>query len=109
MAVSTKIEQERPDDGWHPARIIPTSGIGGGHEQERRATSALLAVMKAVPDFGAAIASKAPRLPSESKPAPEAPTAEPPDFSSPGEREVGEGQDPYSDDRESETQTAAEN
>lgn len=54
--MSTNTGQERPEDGWHPARIIPTSGIGGGHEQERRATSALLAVMKAV---GAAIAGKA--------------------------------------------------
>lgn len=51
---------------------------------------------------------KAPRLPSDSKPAPEAPTAEPPDFSSLGEREVGEGQDPYGDGRESEAQASAE-
>ena len=30
---------------WHEARLIPTSGISGADEQERRATSALLAVM----------------------------------------------------------------
>lgn len=59
VAVSAKAEGNRLEDGWHPARIIPTSGIGGGQEQERRATSALLAVMKAVPDFGAALAGKA--------------------------------------------------
>lgn len=36
---------------WHPARLIPTVGIKGQQEQERRATSALLAVMSAVPEF----------------------------------------------------------
>jgi hypothetical protein len=34
------------------ARLIPTSGINGADEQERRATSALLAVMSAVREFG---------------------------------------------------------
>lgn len=33
------------------ARLIPITGIKGDQEQERRATSALLAVMEAVPDF----------------------------------------------------------
>lgn len=37
---------------WHPARLIPTAGIKGTREQEQRATSALLAVMRAVPEFG---------------------------------------------------------
>ena len=37
---------------WHEARLIPTSGINGAEEQERRATSALLAVMTAVREFG---------------------------------------------------------
>ncbi|MCC5948230.1 MAG: hypothetical protein JJT89_07210 [Nitriliruptoraceae bacterium] len=37
---------------WHPARLIPTAGIKGAREQEQRATSALLSVMKAVPEFG---------------------------------------------------------
>jgi hypothetical protein len=33
-------------------QLIPTSGINGAEEQERRATSALLAVMSAVREFG---------------------------------------------------------
>lgn len=40
---------------WAPARLIPTAGIKGQEEQERRATSALLAVMRAVPEFGQAV------------------------------------------------------
>lgn len=43
------------EENWHAARLIPTSGINGAEEQERRATSALLAVMSAVREFGAAI------------------------------------------------------
>ncbi|WP_169079966.1 hypothetical protein [Microcella alkalica] len=41
-----------PEPAWNAARLIPTSGINGADEQERRATSALLAVMSAVRDFG---------------------------------------------------------
>ncbi|USQ78398.1 hypothetical protein NF556_12160 [Ornithinimicrobium faecis] len=37
---------------WHEARLIPTSGISGAEEQEQRATSALLAVLGAVREFG---------------------------------------------------------
>lgn len=40
------------EETWHQARLIPTSGINGAVEQERRATSALLAVMSAVREFG---------------------------------------------------------
>lgn len=40
---------------WHEARLIPTSGISGAEEQERRATSALLAVMSAVKEYGRAM------------------------------------------------------
>lgn len=40
---------------WHEARLIPVSGINGAEEQERRATSALLAVMGAVREFGRAL------------------------------------------------------
>jgi hypothetical protein len=40
------------EESWHEARLIPTSGISGADEQERRATSALLAVMTAVREFG---------------------------------------------------------
>lgn len=43
------------EETWHRARIIPTSGIGGAEEQERRATSALMAVMSVVPDFAKAL------------------------------------------------------
>ncbi|MCA1846102.1 MAG: stress response protein, partial [Actinobacteria bacterium] len=42
-------------DHWQPARLIPTSGISGLEEAERRATSALLAVMGAVKEFGLAM------------------------------------------------------
>lgn len=37
---------------WEPARLIPTTGISGAQEQETRATSALLAVVAAVDEFG---------------------------------------------------------
>ncbi len=40
---------------WEPARLVPVSGIRNAEEQERRATSALLAVLSAVDEFGAAI------------------------------------------------------
>lgn len=40
---------------WEPARLIPVSGIRSSEEQERRATSALLAVLSAVDEFGVAI------------------------------------------------------
>jgi hypothetical protein len=40
------------EDAWLAARLIPTSGINGAEEQERRATSAVLAVMGAVREFG---------------------------------------------------------
>ncbi|WP_338751545.1 hypothetical protein [Janibacter alittae] len=40
------------EETWHQARLIPTSGINGAEEQERRATSALLAVMSSVREFG---------------------------------------------------------
>ncbi|CAB4583264.1 MAG: stress response protein [Actinobacteria bacterium] len=40
------------DEQWQPARLIPTSGISGPDEQETRATSALLAVLPIVREFG---------------------------------------------------------
>lgn len=43
------------EQSWHEARLIPTSGISGADEQERRATSALLAVMGVVKEFGRAL------------------------------------------------------
>lgn len=43
------------EEALHAARLIPTSGINGAVEQERRAVSALLAVMGAVREFGRAV------------------------------------------------------
>jgi hypothetical protein len=40
---------------WERARLFPISGIGGADEQERRASSALLAVIQSVREFGRAI------------------------------------------------------
>ena len=42
---------------WERARLFPVSGIGGADEQERRASSALLAVIQSVREFGRAITS----------------------------------------------------
>ncbi len=42
---------------WSPARLIPSVGIRGQEEQEKRATSSLLAVIGAVPEFGTALLS----------------------------------------------------
>src|SRR5688572_22970119 len=52
--------QEVPlgEANWHAARLIPTSGISGAEEQERRATSATLAVLAPVKEFGKAITSQ---------------------------------------------------
>ncbi len=47
------IEMETPS--WEAARLIPVSGIRNSEEQEKRATSALLAVLFAVEEFGASI------------------------------------------------------
>lgn len=49
----TSEEVDQVDEkSWNAARLIPTSGINGAEEQERRATSALLAVMSSVKEFG---------------------------------------------------------
>lgn len=40
------------DDQWPIARLIPITSASGVEAQERRATSALLAVIAAVPEFG---------------------------------------------------------
>ncbi|MEJ7655739.1 MAG: hypothetical protein WKF33_01770 [Thermoleophilaceae bacterium] len=44
-----------PEEDWSVARLLPTTGIRGQEEQEKRATSCLLATMRAVPDFGRAL------------------------------------------------------
>lgn len=43
------------DDQWPAARLIPISSASGVEAQERRAASALLAVVSAVPEFGRAL------------------------------------------------------
>ena len=56
------------EETWHEARLIPTSGINGADEQERRATSALLAVISAVKEFGRALRSRSGHQPGPSRP-----------------------------------------
>lgn len=46
------------ENPWNAARLIPTSGINGAEEQERRATSALLAVMSSVKEYGRVVTSR---------------------------------------------------
>lgn len=56
MAVTALQVASAADRGaWHPARLIPTVGLRSQEEQEKRATSCLLAVMRGVPDFGHAL------------------------------------------------------
>jgi hypothetical protein len=43
------------EDSWPQARLIPVSGIAGAGEQQHRATSALLAVIGSVREFGRAV------------------------------------------------------
>jgi len=50
-----KVTPQLETEKWQPARLIPTAGIRGQEEQEKRATSCLLAVMHAVPEFGHAL------------------------------------------------------
>jgi hypothetical protein len=52
-------------DGWRHARLIPTFGTRTQQEQEKRATSCLLAVMHGVPEFGHALLTElgAPKSP----------------------------------------------
>jgi len=45
-------------EGWGHARLMPTFGIRTQQEQEKRATSCLLAVMHGVPEFGHALLSE---------------------------------------------------
>jgi hypothetical protein len=57
----------RPGEQWHHARLIPTYGVRSQEEQEKRATSCLLAVMHGVPEFAHALlkdlgAPKAPNV-----------------------------------------------
>ncbi len=43
------------EETWQAARLIPVSGLGGQDEKERRAASAMLAVLGAVKEFSRAI------------------------------------------------------
>ncbi|WP_028048642.1 TerD family protein [Cellulomonas sp. URHD0024] len=43
---------------WQAARLFSISGVGTAEEQEKRATSALLATMMAVPAFGRALTAR---------------------------------------------------
>ncbi|WP_459546183.1 TerD family protein [Nocardia sp. X0981] len=45
-------------DAWQPARLFSVAGIGAGDEQERRATSALVATMQAVRPFARALCAR---------------------------------------------------
>ncbi len=51
-------EKAEGREDWRRARLLPTVGLRGQEEQEQRATSSLLAVMHAVPDFGRALLSE---------------------------------------------------
>ena len=50
-----EVDVANAEQSWGAARLIPTSGINGPDEQERRGTSALLAVMESVKEFGRAL------------------------------------------------------
>lgn len=43
---------------WHRARLIPVTGIKGSAEQERRAASVFLSVMRAVREFGRSLTTR---------------------------------------------------
>ncbi|WP_261576238.1 TerD family protein [Frankia gtarii] len=45
-------------DRWQPARLFSIAGIGGAAEQERRATSVLLAVIGSVREFGRSLTTR---------------------------------------------------
>jgi hypothetical protein len=51
MMAATQAKSNGLAEDWTPARLIPVAGIRGQAEQESRATSALLAVLSAVPAF----------------------------------------------------------
>jgi len=52
FAVVSKGAATVDDSTWQQARLIPVSGINGADEQERRGTSALLAVLASVKEYG---------------------------------------------------------
>lgn len=46
------------DPSWQPARLFSISGVGTGADQEKRATSSLMASMMAIREFGRALVSR---------------------------------------------------
>jgi hypothetical protein len=67
MAIVVGGGEVRSDtQAWPHARLLPTYGIRGQEEQEKRATACLLAVMHGVPEFGHALLGElgAPKSPS---------------------------------------------
>ncbi|NNH71452.1 TerD family protein [Nocardia uniformis] len=46
------------NESWQPARLFSVVGVGAGEEQERRATSALIATMQAVRPFARAVCAR---------------------------------------------------
>ncbi len=52
------LDTGKTEEAWQPARLFPVAGIGGAGEQERRATSALLAVAGSVREFGRAVTTR---------------------------------------------------
>ena len=50
-------KQQGGEEDWTLARLIPTSGLKSQRERETRATSVLLAVMYAVPEFASTLLS----------------------------------------------------
>ena len=48
----------RAEPDWQPARLFSIIGVGTAEEQERRATSSLLATMMAVREFGRALVTR---------------------------------------------------
>ncbi|OAA23391.1 putative stress response protein, TerZ- and CABP1 [Frankia sp. EI5c] len=53
-----RLDETDGEQRWQPARLFPVAGIGGAAEQERRATSAFLAVVGSVREFGRAITTR---------------------------------------------------
>jgi hypothetical protein len=65
MAAQIDVHVGAVPEGWRHARLIPTFGIRNQQEQEKRATSCLLAVVHGVPEFGHALLKEldAPKAP----------------------------------------------
>ncbi|WP_052914941.1 TerD family protein [Protofrankia coriariae] len=53
-----RLDAGEAEEPWQSARLFPVAGIGGAGEQERRATSALLAVVGSVREFGRALTTR---------------------------------------------------